>query len=61
MVYDVTRTPSWNYSFLIYNWILGETRVLFATVERGKDQGRVVLGGRDLEVSSLLVMGHQFW
>lgn len=61
MVYDVTRTPSWNYSLLIYNGISGEMRVLLAALERGKDQGRVVLGGHDLEASSFLVMGHWFW
>lgn len=61
MVYDVTRTPSWNYSLLIYNRVSGEMRVLLADLERGKDQGRAVLRGHDLEVSSLLIAGHQFW
>lgn len=61
VVYDVTRTPRWNYSFLIYNLVSGETRVLFAALECGKDQGGVVLGGHDLEVSFLLLVGHQFW
>lgn len=53
MVYDVTRTPSWNDSLLIYNRVSGEMRVLLAVLERGKDQSWAVLGGHDPEVSSL--------